>query len=83
MAPTSEGGGEAIVKSSLVALLLIVTAVVWQHPAATQANGIAFVSAGTQHTCAVTTEGGAKCWGFNQWGQLGDGTTTNRNTAIP
>jgi regulator of chromosome condensation (RCC1) repeat-containing protein len=33
---------------------------------------------GGNHTCGVTTDDRAYCWGFNGSGQLGDGTTTNR-----
>ncbi len=30
------------------------------------------------HTCGLTTGDRAFCWGFNGWGQVGDGSTTDR-----
>jgi alpha-tubulin suppressor-like RCC1 family protein len=33
------------------------------------------VAVGGQHTCALASNGGAYCWGYAVWGQIGNGTT--------
>jgi alpha-tubulin suppressor-like RCC1 family protein len=40
------------------------------------------VSVGRNHTCGVTTEDQAYCWGENS-GSLGDGSTVNRSSPVP
>jgi alpha-tubulin suppressor-like RCC1 family protein len=47
---------------------------------ATAASALAFyqVSTGGYHTCGVTTDNRAYCWGWAVFGQLGNGTTTQR-----
>jgi alpha-tubulin suppressor-like RCC1 family protein len=44
---------------------------------ATTALSFYQVSNGVFHTCGITTDNRAYCWGQNQSGQLGDGTTTD------
>lgn len=40
------------------------------------------VSAGESHTCGVTTDNRAFCWGSNAAGQLGDGTFNNDSMPV-
>ncbi len=40
------------------------------------------IAAGSDHTCGVTTAGAAYCWGFNDYGQVGDGSATSRSTPV-
>jgi alpha-tubulin suppressor-like RCC1 family protein len=40
------------------------------------------ISVGDEHACATIVDGTVSCWGNNDWGQLGDGTTNTPANAI-
>ena len=46
--------------------------------------GVSFqsITAGSLHTCALTTTGQAYCWGLNNQGQLGNNSTTNSRIPV-
>ncbi len=55
-------------------------------PASADLVGVAAVAVGGNHTCAaMRDDGSVRCWGLNDAGQIGDGSTVSRlsPTAVP
>ena len=46
------------------------------------AKSVKYVALGGSHSAAITKDGSLYIWGWNNYGQLGDGTTTDRYTPI-
>jgi alpha-tubulin suppressor-like RCC1 family protein len=59
------------------------TAGVGDHSISYQVNvGFVQVAAGQNHSLGIRSDGSLWAWGFNGNGELGDGTTTNRQTPV-
>jgi alpha-tubulin suppressor-like RCC1 family protein len=48
-------------------------------PAGDLLTAIQALAVGFSHSCALTESGGVRCWGSNGYGQLGDGSHTDRH----
>jgi alpha-tubulin suppressor-like RCC1 family protein len=94
LAPTL--GGRLVWPAPVLALAIMLAALGCGDPtspstaesgpalATTSTHALQFrqVSAGGVHTCGVTTGNRLYCWGSNDYGQLGDGTTTQHLTPV-
>jgi len=45
-------------------------------------NNVVAIDAGMRHSLALKSDGSVWAWGLNNFGQLGDGTTTNKSSPI-
>lgn len=54
----------------------------WRAEEVAGLAGASAISAGNSHTCALLAGSGVKCWGDNRYGQLGDGTRTERHAPV-
>jgi alpha-tubulin suppressor-like RCC1 family protein len=45
--------------------------------------GVVAVAAGDRHSLALISDGSVQAWGHNEFGMLGDGTTTSSSTPVP
>ncbi len=54
----------------------------YAHPVAGLGR-VRLLAAGCEHNCALQEDGELLCWGNNEHGQLGDGTTVSRATPRP
>jgi hypothetical protein len=54
----------------------------WIEATGSMSGTIVQVATGEYFSCALFNSGEVSCWGYNGQGQLGDGTTTNRASAV-
>src|SRR6185436_17611324 len=76
-------GSRTVIRAWLVpALAALVIVVTLASTSATAAATSAGGTAGVFHTCAVTQDGVAKCWGSGGDGTLGNGSFESASTPV-
>ena len=72
---TGRAGVPRVLALTLSLLFILFLAAV-QANTASAGTAYSQLSSGNGYSCGLTTDGDVECWGKNNWGQLGDGTTT-------
>lgn len=67
------GGGNTTETTSHMAVVRAVSGL---------SSGVADIAVGGYHACALMTGGTVKCWGYNQYGALGNGSTTQSTSPV-
>ena len=64
----------------VIVTVTILAYLLWPGPKGLE---LASISAGGDHSCGVSATGAAFCWGSNNLGQVGDGSTIDRGIPVP
>mgnify|MGYP000070378165 FL=1 len=74
-----------VVSAAMIALVAVAIPTSLENPQPANAaamSGFTHVETNGNHSCATKSDETVWCWGLNSSGQLGDGTTTNRNRPV-
>ena len=74
-----------VVSAAMIALVAVAIPTSLENPQPANAaamSGFTHVETNGSHSCATKSDETVWCWGLNSTGQLGDGTTTNRNRPV-